>query len=284
MNINTQTTSIIPENLLENFSKDPDYLFIIRDIMNSIREPNDSATVINAITNLRRLLKYYQKDNEKIFVITFDNVYDDFRKLLNNQNQELVLHSLTLIVEVFSYAWENERECKEWVLVLVPLILRISIVTNIDPYAQQLAFNALENLSKRLIYEETAIVLLHGMKNTNPEYAETAFGVLRSFLKNTEQNTIVEIFDWSAIFDLGMQLYSSGSVKRKMAESLIKFMQSEVFNPEQWNEVMARLDDCHLENLPNIIKLNLPIIYARRKELQEHHRLIINAPNEEISN
>jgi hypothetical protein len=95
----------------ETLSPNTNYFLFIRTLMSNLKENSDVSQVINAIQNLHQLLIKEQH----IFVHVFENVYDEFKKFLFNENPEIVKESLNLVCDLFSTSWFNP-EIINWII------------------------------------------------------------------------------------------------------------------------------------------------------------------------
>lgn len=269
------------ENVLiirDGFNIKTNILHLLRNTLTTLKESINPTELVNAINNLRRLFKFHQE----LFVFCFDNVYENFKKFLFNENQEVALYSFVLISEVFYEEW-TVPEIRSWVEYLLPLVLQISSFEDhfIDPQVQNLCLTCLDLLACRGHYEETILVLLDGMANDNENFSTNASKALFTFITSCDKGFLLDGYDWNGIFELIIALWSK-SKKRVIAEGFVNVLRGQVFSNEgEFEDLLSRLYDDILQNLLPWIKFNYPFVRNLR-DLRDGERIRIqqNAKNE----
>lgn len=248
----------------EELSPNTNFTLFIRKLMNSMKESSDVNEVIEAIHNLDKLLEY----DEKLFIHTFDNVYDELKKFLFNENPDLVKASLYLLSDVLSISWIVEQ-VKDWAAFLIPQLIRLKISSDsLDEECQFLSSKCLESIPKFCIYEETALILLNAMTNKHSDYTDVACDIFRQFMLNAEKSFIVDAYEWNEIFENIFMMFPLGNKKRIIAENIIHFFRNEIFTNEEWEEILAKLDDHLLQDLIIIVKFDYSSVYNKKKKFQ----------------
>jgi hypothetical protein len=257
---NFDTINILNQDL----PTDLNYTFFIRQVMNSLKEPSDVNEILQAIENLHQLLKL----EKKLFVHTFDNVYDDLKKFIFNENPEIVRATLFLLSEVLSISWMAEQ-VKDWSYYLIPQFIRLKMSKeSLDQECQFLLSKCLDSIPKFCLYEETALILLKSMSNKNSEYTDIACELFRKFMINSQKEFIVDAYEWNEIFENIFFLFPLGNKKRIIAENIILFFRNELFTNEQWEIILSKLEDEFLQDLIIIVKFDYSSVYDKKKKLQ----------------
>jgi len=241
-----------------------DILFI-RKVLNSIKEPRDVSEVIEAIYNLKRLINREMN----LFIHMFDSVYEEFEKFLTNENPEIVKASLHLTAAVLGISWVHPN-IGDWVMYMIPLVINLSVSSDYlaDDELKYLIENCFENIPKKCIYEETAHILLCAMTEENQAYTDIACNLFMKYLINMDKFHLINAFEWNEMIDNILNLFHYGKEKRTIGTNIIKFLKSEVFTNEEWEEILAKLDYEYLEKLIIIDKFNYSTINDKKKKKQ----------------
>ena len=246
----------------DEFCPDTDYLSLIRNIMNNLKEPSSVENVVEALHQFDRLLN----TEENLFIYVFDNVFKELGKFLLNQNPEIVHASLYLLSEVLSKSWLTP-EIKDWMVYLIPIVLRLSNLNDgsLDEHSYVLLSKCLEKIPKFCLCEETALTLLHAITNENSDYAARACGLFTEFIRYSDKFFLIEVFEWNEIFEIIRTLFIDDR-KREIAVSIILFLKNEIFSIEEWEDIMLQLDYEYFQFLLSIVKFDYASVNAKKKK------------------
>jgi hypothetical protein len=241
------------------------YLIFIRQVLNSIKEPRDASEVIEAIYNLKRLIKI----EIDLFIHIFDCVYEEFEKFLINENPDIAKASLYLTTEVLGITWVHPN-IGDWVMYIIPLVINLSVNSDYlaDNELKYLIEKCFENISKKCIYEETAHILLIDMTEENQIYTDRACDLFMKYFMSIDKFYLINAFEWNEMIDNILHLFHFGKEKRTIGTNIIRFLKNQIFTNEEWEEILAKLDSEYLEKLMMIDKFNYSTVYDKKKKMQ----------------
>lgn len=180
---------------------DPNELLVIID---NIEETSCWMNQIDAINKLRSLNKY----NNSLLLDSLHYIIPHFHHLTTNLKSNISKNSLILLKEItnnkdlicnsnFKDEWFNE-------------IINISLIqsTYIKSFISIEAQEALKNISKHMHNNESFIVLLNGIKNTNHKISENAYNTLIKLISNISIEFLVLKLNWKLIFSLLVEIHN----------------------------------------------------------------------------
>lgn len=253
------------------FPKNSDFLNLLRNTHSALIDSKDPQVIINGINNLRRLLKFHRE----FFITLFENLYDRIRPLIQNQNEEIVIHVFTFIEELLREPWV-EPGCDNWIEYFIHYILLFSTYDNLT--IKNLALKCLEHIGKRAFYESTIIELLKGMQNKNNEISLNASTTLHSLLTNCDKHYLINGFDWNNLMSDIFSMYTDSKF-RKLGEGLLKTMKSQIFSKEEFDDLLTHLDDDILKNMMTVFDFNYAEIRKIRINREKEFEKIFNSNN-----
>ncbi len=248
-----------------DFLATTNYVNLMKTVQNSILESTSEEDTLNGFRNLRALLKYHPE----VFITVFDNLYDSFKKYILNENQNIVINALVLINETFS---QNclEKQMGEWLSAMLPHIIKVSVISSenakeIKEYSEK----TLNIMATKGYQEEIVLIFLDAMNDDNEDITLLASKNLYIFLKSQVKSVMIDIYDWTEIFSRIFSLFIIKS-KREIAMGIIKTLRDEIFDDNEFYNVLSRVESESLINLMQISSFDFGRVQKIKKsEIQD---------------
>jgi hypothetical protein len=192
---------------LPTFEENVKLIPLMRNISNPILEPSTTnwLDTFNAITDLRRVRKYYPKLFEHFFNILLNNLSE----MLIQSNTPISRNILKLTSEIYSYHEYNDF-FSDWMKKLLPKIL-IKSISEIKIVEIE-AHEVLENLVQNVYHPESIEILLHNVNNKNINISNKSFEYLMKLLYNFDSYSfynISECLDWERFLYTVLDLFEN---------------------------------------------------------------------------
>lgn len=173
----------------------PEPIGLLRQVSNQTTESKNPEEMLNAILNLRQMMKY----KYDLFVITFTNLLNDFmEKYLNPEGDENVLiYSIKFLKELL-FNWNNQPADDWYEDVFNGLVGLFNFDKNL-----QIQNLAREVLGLFMIDEcntnSVSVVLVHILNIQNKEELQFWLEKCQTFLSTIDAFTVENNCDWETI-------------------------------------------------------------------------------------
>lgn len=237
------------DNLLP-YEKKPD-LELYRKINTEIMEveENDWKVNFNLLNELRRLRKF-EKD---MFISVFNNVKVHSKVIpsfINSLRSNLAKLALILVSEIFS-CYECET-VNEWMSSLIPEVLQKSVM-DLKGFLKEEANKALHNFSENMLYEESIVALLKGVKHVNTKISENAFDTLIKLIHNYDHVALEHISCWKVIIVNIIDIFNMKKDPYVKRPAKIIFAFEEKLGMEKFDKILH--DNLKENNLQVIVQI-----------------------------
>lgn len=247
---------------LRNFDEGTNYLQLLRKVMDAFMERDkrrNSTEIKTAIYNLRILFYYHRP---KTFNLVFDNIFDDYIKVLGYEDEDSVNYCLQLAIDIFT---NFDEKLEIYISEILIAVLRISVLENENGMT---AVKCLELVSNNMWFDSVIVTLFRCMGSSENKFAENAYITLGNLLKQYDINYLIHGSDWDSIFQAMIDFYldvvnkfqNRLDVNFKNIIDLLLNLLGDKFNELLVNQSTSRLID---------LKQFLPFNYAYIIELKE---------------
>jgi hypothetical protein len=253
-----------------------DLLQMARDVMDNLREGTDQDAILLSFSHLLNFLK----NDEKFFITVYDNVYDSIGKHIYSENPDIVKASIITYHDVIQINWLNEN-ISDWMPSIVSNLLNIKIegFNSLDDETKSILDKSISDLAK-CYYEETMITLLSEiLYKPMGNITNLACDVLLNLLKYNDKNIMINCYDWNEIIRLLLEIYSQKGDKLLIAVNILTFMKSDLFEDQQFIEILTKIDDDYLTTLILIIKFKYNEVLVKKKENDDEFRRVTGYSN-----
>lgn len=232
--------------LNKDYPTDFDYFSLLKVIYDSFKLKKTSSQLIQAILDLRKLLKY----QKGFFFPCFDNLFDYFALILSSENYHITKEALILISELFTVQDEDEN-IKEWMVILIHKLIPLSLIEDNDSELVEIA--ALSNyclyicschfLNKRLVN-----ILIEELDPSDEKISNKVFKLIIEVLTILKREIVKEeIIDWDTLFSKALNMSNNNN---KIGLNVIKFIQT-ILSKQQWDDIISNLDHRIINQIKN---------------------------------
>ena len=223
--------NVIPHKDLTSFSDEANILAVMRDIIYTLNEQEDTAEIFKAITNLRQFNKY----NSFLFSEIFNSVFNRFIYIYGSGDDPKVsLNSTYLVKEIFSY---REDYIQDWIKDLLHITL-LKVLCEEDQLIKEQALIALHNLTDKMHFGEVIEILIEYINLD--DFSELSFQLLYALIKKFDQGILENLENWDNIFMEMLEMYNSGLTKHKNYSKELFICIYEKIGRERFEEFLKR--------------------------------------------
>ena len=242
---------------LRDFDEDTNYLVLLRNTMNSFMEKSkrkESIEIKTAIYNLRRFF-YFKK--QKTFYMLFENIFEDFLKVLTSEDENSCYYCLHLVKDIF-LTYDDELEL--FISEILDALLNISSFTQ-NPQILNFIYDCLNLNAKNMFFTSNFETLILALSSKKEKKAQNAFVTLSNFINENTNNTLFYQYDWAQIFQAIIDMFSN-CVNKDLTDRFEGYLYPfrnnliEKLGGDRYYELLADLSQEMLIDLKDVLLFN----------------------------
>lgn len=231
---------------ITDYPSSTNFINVLREVSNNATTAVDQKTMLETITELRRMRKYQRELFEK----TFDNIISRFLYIYiksqeeNDINNIVLPAALSFLGEIFSDTpFEFDETWIERIYYTIEKYFFSSneTVRNISrEVARQLAINMAFSITFELFFDSI-------MEN-NQEKKQFIFSLFQLAFDNVDQTTLIFKYEWNVILPgFNFTKESKGTMKFESVKKIMEMFRNKIGG--RWNELVEWIPDDAKETL-----------------------------------